>query len=215
MTLAKRSESEKITKCIPHYLIYYKRCSLLVAAAFATTLAVAILAVAAAVVAATRAAATFAADHLSHLGNLLSSSLAVLENLTAEVELQASQWVVQVAGYLCIADVLHYSIEVVAIFVLQWDDSTNLYVLCIKLAVDGKDLLVELQYALIIVLTVSLLWVQLEVELFTLSQVYHLLFESWQSNAHAADEDERALVGCALDEHLLAVVTISYIIQCV
>ena len=30
-------------------------------------------------------------DHLSHLGNLLSSSLAALENLTAEVELQASQ----------------------------------------------------------------------------------------------------------------------------
>ena len=53
MTLAKSSESEKITKCIPHYLIYYKRCLLLVAAAFATTLAVAILAVATAVVAAT------------------------------------------------------------------------------------------------------------------------------------------------------------------
>ena len=53
MTLSKRSESEKIAKCIPHYLIYYKRCLLLVAAAFATTFTVAILAVAAAVVAAT------------------------------------------------------------------------------------------------------------------------------------------------------------------
>ena len=60
------------------------------------------------------------------------------------------------------------------------DDSAYLYVLCIKLAVDGKNLLVELQYARIIVLSVSLLWVQLEVELITLSQVYHLLFESWQ-----------------------------------
>ena len=122
---------------------------------------------------------------------------------------------VQVAGYLCIADVLHYCVEVVAILVLQWDDSAYLYVLCIKLAVDGKNLLVELQYALIIVLTIGLLWVQLEVELFTFSQVYHLLFESWQGNTHTADEDERTLVGCALDEHLLAVVTISYIIQCV
>ena len=53
MTLSKCSESEKIAKCIPHYLIYYKRCSLLVAAAFATTFTVAILAVAAAVVTAT------------------------------------------------------------------------------------------------------------------------------------------------------------------
>ena len=42
----------------------------------------------------------------------------------------------------------------------------------------------------------------------TLSQVYHLLFESWQGNTHTADEDERTLVGCALDEHFLAVVTI-------
>ena len=122
---------------------------------------------------------------------------------------------VQVAGYLCIADVLHYCVEVVAILVLQWDDSAYLYVLCIKLAVDGKNLLVELQYALIIVLTIGLLRIQLEVELITLSQVYHLLFESRQGNAHTADEDERTLVGSALDEHLFAVVTFSYIIQCV
>ena len=46
---------------------------------------------------------------------------------------------------------------------------------------------------------VSLLRVQLEVELFTFSQVYHLLFKSWQGNAHTADEDERTLVGSALD----------------
>ena len=50
---------------------------------------------------------------------------------------------VQVAGYLCIADVLHYCVEVVAILVLQWDDSAYLYVLCIKLAVDGKNLLIS------------------------------------------------------------------------
>ena len=183
--------------------------------AIAAAFAVAIFAVAAAVVAAATATASLTADDLSHLGDFVCCCLTALQNLTAEVELQASQWVVEVASNLIICDVLYYSVEVVAILVLQWDDGTYLYVLSIKLTIDSKDLLVQVEYALIIVQTVSLLWLQLEVELLAFSQINYLLLESWQSNAHAADEEERTLICSALDEHLFAVITLCYIVECV
>ena len=183
--------------------------------AIAAALAVAILAVTAAVVAAATATASLTADDLSHLGDFVCSCLTALQNLTAEVELQASQWVVKVASNLIVCDVLYHCVEVVAILVLQWDDGTYLYVLSIKLTIDSKDLLVQVEYALIIVQTVSLLWLQLEVELLAFSQINYLLLESWQSNTHAADEEERTLICSALDEHLFAVITLCYIIECV
>ena len=183
--------------------------------AIAAALAVAVLAVATTVVATATATASLTADDLSHLGDFVCCCLTALQNLTAEVELQASQWVVEVASNLIICDVLYYSVEVVAILVLQWDDGTYLYVLSIKLTIDSKDLLVKVEYALVIVQTVSLLWLQLEVELLTLSQVNYLLLKCWQSNTHAADEEERTLVCSALDKHLFAVITLCYIIECV
>ena len=33
--------------------------------------------------------------------------------------------------------------------------------------------------------------------------------------AHAADEDERTLVCCTLDEHFFTVITFSYIVECI
>ena len=103
----------------------------------------------------------------------------------------------------------------VAILILQWDDGAYLYVLRVKLAIDGEDLLVQVDDTLVIVLTVSLLWLQLKVELLALSQVYYLLLECRQGNAHAADEEERALVGSALDEHFFTITSLSYVIECV
>ena len=122
---------------------------------------------------------------------------------------------VEVACNLLVGDILNDSIEVVAVLVLQWDDGTNLYVLSIKLAIDCKDLLVEIEYALVVVEAISLLWLQLKVELLALFKIYHLLFECWQCYAHAADEDERTLVCCTLDEHFFTVITFSYIVECI
>ena len=56
---------------------------------------------------------------------------------------------VEVACNLLVGDILNDSIEVVAVLVLQWDDGTNLYVLSIKLTIDCKDLLVEIEYCLL------------------------------------------------------------------
>ena len=66
--------------------------------AIAAALAVAVLAVATTVVATATATASLTADDLSHLGDFVCSCLTALQNLTAEVELQASQWVVEVAS---------------------------------------------------------------------------------------------------------------------
>ena len=183
--------------------------------AIAAAFAVAILAVAAAVVAAATATASLTADDLSHLGDFVCCCLTALQNLTAEVELQASQWVVKVASNLIVCDVLYHCVEVVAILVLQWDDGTYLYVLSVKLSIDSEDLLVEVDYALVIVQTISLLRIQLEVELFALSQINYLLLESRQGYTHTADEEERTLICSALNQHLFAVITLCYVIQCV
>ena len=183
--------------------------------AIAAALAVAILAVTAAVVATAAATTSLTADDLSHLGDFLCCCLTALKNLTAEVKLQTCQWVVEVASYLLVCDILDYSIEAVTILVLQWDDSTYLYVLSVKLSIDSEDLLVEVDYALVIVQTISLLRIQLEVELFALSQINYLLLESRQGYTHTADEEERTLICRALNQHLFAVITLCYVIQCV
>lgn len=92
-------------------------------------------------VATAASAVAFTAHELCHSCHFLGSSLAALSYLTLEVEYLASQRMVEVYFHLAVTDFQYHTIEAVAVLVLQRNDGTYLYVLCVKLPVDGEDIL--------------------------------------------------------------------------
>lgn len=92
-------------------------------------------------VATAASAVAFSAHELCHSCHFLGSSLAALSYLTLEVEYLASQRMVEVYFHLAVTDFQYHTIEAVAVLVLQRNDGAYLYVLCVKLAVDGEDFL--------------------------------------------------------------------------
>ena len=109
--------------------------------AFSTTVTFAAFAFTAVSVATAASAVAFSAHELCHSCHFLGSSLAALSYLTLEVEYLASQRMVEVYFHLAVTDFQYYTIEAVAVLVLQRNDGAYLYVLCVKLAVDGEDIL--------------------------------------------------------------------------
>ena len=92
-------------------------------------------------VATAASAVAFSTHELCHSCHFLGSSLAALSYLTLEVECLASQRMVEVYFHLAVTDFQYHTIEAVAVLVLQRNDGAYLYVLCVKLAVDGEDFL--------------------------------------------------------------------------
>ena len=109
--------------------------------AFAATVTFAAFAFTAVSVATATSAVAFSAHELCHSCHFLGSSLAALSYLTLEVEYLASQRMVEVYFHLAVTDFQYHTIEAVAVLVLQRNDGAYLYVLCVKLAVDGEDFL--------------------------------------------------------------------------
>ena len=109
--------------------------------AFSTTVTFAAFAFTAVSVATATSAVAFSAHELCHSCHFLGSSLAALSYLTLEVEHLASQRMVEVYFHLAVTDFQYHTIEAVAVLVLQRNDGAYLYVLCVKLAVDGEDIL--------------------------------------------------------------------------
>lgn len=108
---------------------------------FAATMTFAAFAFTAVSVATAASAVAFSAHELCHSCHFLGSSLAALSYLTLEVEYLASQRMVEVYFHLAVTDFQYHTIEAVAVLVLQRNDGAYLYVLCVKLAVDGEDFL--------------------------------------------------------------------------
>lgn len=111
------------------------------AVTFASTVTFAAFAFTAVSVATAASAVAFTAHELCHSCHFLGSSLAALSYLTLEVEYLASQRMVEVYFHLAVTDFQYHTIEAVAVLVLQRNDGTYLYVLCVKLTVDGEDFL--------------------------------------------------------------------------
>ena len=109
--------------------------------AFSATMTFAAFAFTAVSVATAASAVAFSAHELCHSCHFLGSSLAALSYLTLEVEYLASQRMVEVYFHLAVTDFQYHTIEAVAVLVLQRNDGAYLYVLCVKLAVDGEDFL--------------------------------------------------------------------------
>ena len=109
--------------------------------AFTSTMTFTAFAFTAVSVATAASAVAFSAHELCHSCHFLGSSLAALSYLTLEVEYLASQRMVEVYFHLAVTDFQYHTIEAVAVLVLQRNDGAYLYVLCVKLAVDGEDFL--------------------------------------------------------------------------
>ena len=109
--------------------------------AFTATMTFTAFAFTAVSVATAASAVAFSAHELCHSCHFLGSSLAALSYLTLEVEYLASQRMVEVYFHLAVTDFQYYTVEAVAVLVLQRNDGAYLYVLCIKLSVDGEDFL--------------------------------------------------------------------------
>ena len=109
--------------------------------AFAATMTFTAFAFSAVSVATAASAVAFSAHELCHSCHFLGSSLAALSYLTLEVEYLASQRMVEVYFHLAVTDFQYYTVEAVAVLVLQRNDGDYLYVLCVKLAVDGEEFL--------------------------------------------------------------------------
>ena len=125
------------------------------AAAFTTTLAVA---------AAMSAAAT-AVKMIEHGLYLILCCLAVLDDVSLEVEALASERMVEVNSYLVASDLEDCGDEEVAVLVLQRHLCTLEDVLAVEMSVYGEHILVEIEHTLCNVLAKSMLLVQIEVEL--------------------------------------------------
>lgn len=109
--------------------------------AFASAVTFTAFAFTAVSVATAASAVAFSAHELCHSCHFLGSSLAALSYLTLEVEYLACQRMVEVYFHLAVTDFQYHTIEAVAVLVLQRNDGAYLYVLCVKLAVDGEDFL--------------------------------------------------------------------------
>ena len=109
--------------------------------AFSSTVTFTAFAFTAVSVATATSAVAFSAHELCHSCHFLGSSLAALSYLTLEVEYLASQRMVEVYFHLAVTDFQYHTVEAVAVLVLQRNDGAYLYVLCIKLSVDGEDFL--------------------------------------------------------------------------
>lgn len=185
MTLAECGESEKRSECVAHIcfqlVLQSARCRLFLvvvsaattlvlvmsaATAFVVVMSASTLMVSASAFATAAVASATATVHVAeHSLNLVHCSLAVLDDVALEVELLASERMVEVDLHRSVAYLEHCADEEVAILVLQRNLSALEDILAVELSVYGEHFLVEVDDALRLILAECLLLLKLEVEL--------------------------------------------------
>ena len=112
-----------------------------------------------------------------------------------EVQVFASQRVVEVDFHVVVGNLEHLAIEALALFVLQGQHGTREHILMVEVAIDGKDLALQVYHALSVVVAISLTLGEGKVELSTLLQSFYLFLEILEGEAKSGDEQERLLFG--------------------
>ena len=154
------------------------------------------------------AAATTAATTchvLDQVLNLLLCGLAVLNDSALEVQGLACQWVVGVDGDTVFLNLHHLGHELVVLIIHQGDHCTLEDIIVIKVAVHCKYLAAHLVYTFCHILTESLCWCQLEIEVATFLETLHLLLESVEGYAEPGDELKGTVVASLLFKLTLAI----------
>lgn len=124
-----------------------------------------VAAVSSAVVTATAATSSEVFHEMSHF---CLCGVAVLENSTFKVERFASQRVIEVDFHLLFANFHYTSVEALSLFVLQGYDGFGIYVLMVEMTVDAEYVSVEIEQVLVVILTISVVLAQCDVEVLTL-----------------------------------------------
>src|SRR5574344_2749513 len=105
-----------------------------------------------------------AAQLIDEALDFLLSSLTSFQYLTSKVQSLACQRMVQVHFYVIVCYFQYFTIESVAVFILQRHNCIFIDVLTVEVAVHMKHLFVQVDDMSQFVITVSLLLVELEVE---------------------------------------------------
>ena len=140
---------------------------------------------------------------------LLVCSLSCLNDRAYEVQILAGQRVVEVYCHLVVADFQHLAEETLSVLVLQRNDGILVYIVGVELAVDAEHLLVGVQHAFCLMLSVCLLLSEREVEVVLLLVVesHDGVLEVVESQSESAQELEW-LFCCCLFYHCLCAVLI-------
>ena len=110
-----------------------------------------------------------------------------------------------VDGDAIVLNLRHASHELVALDVVERDDSSLVDVVVVKLAVDLEDFALQLVYALLVVGTEGLLRLQVELKVLSCLNIDNVLLQCVQSGAKTADKLERVLGRRLLQQRLLSV----------
>ena len=112
---------------------------------------------------------------------------------------------VGVDGDAIVLNLRHASHELVALDVVERDDSSLVDVVVVKLAIDLEDFALQLVYALLVVGTEGLLRLQVELKVLSCLNIDNVLLQCVQSGAKTADKLERVLGRRLLQQRLLSV----------
>jgi len=160
---------------------------------------IATLVIATLVVATTSAATAASAGHvLDKMLNLLLGSLAVLDDLTLEVESLASQRVIGINGYAIFLDLNDLGHELMVLIVHQSDNCTLENIIVVEVTIYGENLTTNLMYTLGYILAESLCRSKFEIEIATFLQILYFLLECIESYAESSDKLEWAIVASLL-----------------
>ena len=169
------------------------------ATAAAAIVVVMMMVVIATLVIATLVVATASASHVLYkVLNLLLGGLAVLDDLTLEVESLACQWVIGVDGYAVFLDLNDLGHELVILIIHQSDDCTLENIIVVEVAIDGEYLAANLMYTLGNILAESLCRSEFEIKVATLLQILYFLLECIESYAESCDKLEWTIIASLL-----------------
>jgi hypothetical protein len=151
------------------------------------------------VVATTSAATAASASHvLDKMLDLLLGSLAVLDDLTLEVECLASQRVIGINGNAVFLDLNDLGHELVVLIVHQSDNGTLENIIVVEVAIYGEYLAANLMYTLGYILAESLCRSEFEIKVATLLQILYFLLECIESYAESGDKLEWTIIASLL-----------------
>ena len=149
---------------------------------------------------ATTMAAALAAHVVDHGLDLLVRSLAALNHATLEVELLASQRMVEVQRHLVVSDVDNGCHEALSLLVLKRHDGALEDILFVETAVHHEHLLLKSDDVLVDIRAIGVVLAEDEIEVGTLLQVHQSVLEGIEGYAEARNELER-LCGGSLFNH--------------
>ena len=129
----------------------------------------------------------------------------VFDDVPTELKVLSSKRMIEINGHLFGRHLQHLSQETLSLFILQGNDGILVYILRVEHAIMRKRLPVECQYAFGIVLTVSLLLGEQELEVGVLSVFNNFLLESRQRHLAGSIKLHGFLFLCLLDKMFLTV----------